>query len=92
MLFCLTCLDKPDAAELRLANRDAHLKYWGEAGCVKLGGPFTSDDGARMEGSMLVIDVAGRADAEELVANDPYTRAGLFRSTDVRAWKWLLKD
>ena len=41
MLFCLICTDKPNALELRLANREAHLKYWGEAGCVKIGGPFT---------------------------------------------------
>ncbi len=32
MLFCLICTDKPNALDLRLANRDAHLKYWGEAG------------------------------------------------------------
>lgn len=90
MLFCLICTDKPDALDLRLANRDAHLKYWIEAGVVKIGGPFTNDDASVMNGSMLVIDVANRAAAETLVANDPYTRAGLFESTDVRAWKWLL--
>ena len=28
MLFCLICTDKPDALDLRLANRDAQLKYW----------------------------------------------------------------
>lgn len=90
MLFCLICTDKPDALDLRLANRDAHLKYWIEAGVAKIGGPFTNDDASVMNGSMLVIDVANRAAAETLVANDPYTRAGLFESTDVRAWKWLL--
>jgi uncharacterized protein YciI len=36
MLFCLICTDKPDALDLRLANRDAHLKYWGDAGCVRI--------------------------------------------------------
>ena len=92
MLFCLTCIDKPNALDLRLANRDAHLAYWGDAGCVKIGGPFISDDGEAMQGSMLVIDVEDRDKAEQLVANDPYTKAGLFQSTDIRAWRWLLKE
>lgn len=90
MLFALTCIDKPDSEPLRLANRDAHLAYWGETGVVKLGGPFTSDDGAHMEGSFLVIDVENRTEAERLQAADPYQTAGLFARTDIRGWKWLL--
>ncbi|MBI1260322.1 MAG: hypothetical protein GC184_01215 [Rhizobiales bacterium] len=90
MLFCIQCTDKPDALELRLANRDAHLNYWAEADCVKIGGPFTSDDGTVMNGSLLVIDVADRAKAEALAQNDPYKLAGLFAHVDIRAWKWLL--
>ncbi|GAA6155879.1 YciI family protein [Pyruvatibacter sp. HU-CL02332] len=90
MLFALTCIDKPDSEALRLANRDAHLAYWGETGKVKLGGPFTDDAGEHMEGSFLVIDVADRAEAEHLQAEDPYQTAGLFARVDIRAWKWLL--
>lgn len=91
MLFCIYGTDKADSLDVRLANRTAHLTYWGEAGCVKLGGPFTSDDGEQMLGSMLVVDVENRAAVESLVANDPYTLACLFDSVDIRAWKWLLK-
>ncbi len=90
MLFALTCIDKPASEDLRLANRDAHLAYWGNTGVVKLGGPFTDDAGEHMEGSLLVIDVATRATAEALQADDPYQTAGLFARVDIRAWKWLL--
>ena len=45
-----------------------------------------------MQGSMLVIDVPDRQTAEALATNDPYAKAGLFQSTDIRAWKWLLKE
>ncbi|MGK2741713.1 YciI family protein [Tepidicaulis sp. LMO-SS28] len=92
MLFCIIGTDKKDALEKRLANRDAHLKHWGESGTVKLGGPFTSDDGEKMIGSMLVIDVEDRAAAQKLVDADPYKVNGVFESVEVRAWKWLLKD
>jgi uncharacterized protein YciI len=43
-----------------------------------------------MNGSLLAIDVADRDEAEKLLANDPYNKAGLFERTEVRAWKWLL--
>lgn len=90
MLFALTCIDKPGSLDLRLANRQAHLAYWADTGVVKIGGPFTDDTGERLEGSFLVIDVPDRARAEALQAEDPYQKAGLFQSVDIRAWKWLL--
>lgn len=91
MLFCIIGIDKPDSLELRMANRDAHLKHWAESGTVKLGGPFTNDDGDRLEGSMLVIDVENREAAQKLADTDPYVTASLFESRELRAWKWLLK-
>jgi len=90
MLFVIIGIDKPDSLDLRLANRDAHLKYWADAGVVKMGGPFANDDGTVMNGSMLAVEVEDRATAEKLLANDPYNLAGLFERTEIRAWKWLL--
>lgn len=90
MLFCLICTDRPGAEAVRLANREAHLSYWGESGVVKIGGPFTSDEGDLMTGSMLVIEVEDRAAAEKLADNDPYRLAGLFQAVDIRPWRWLL--
>ena len=90
MLYALFCIDKPDSEDLRLANREAHLAYWGDTGKVKLGGPFTDDAAEHMEGSFLVIEVGTRAEAEALQKDDPYQLAGLFAHVDIRAWKWLL--
>lgn len=90
MLFCLIGTDKPNALDIRLANREAHLKYWTEKGVIAAGGPFLGDDGTSMTGSMLIIDVADRATAEAFVAEDPYTKADLFAHFEIRAWKWVL--
>lgn len=90
MLFCILGTDKPNSLDLRLANRDKHLKYWSDAGCIRISGPFTSDDGTVMNGSLLVIEVDSRAIAEDLTQNDPYQLAGLFDTVEIRAWKWLL--
>lgn len=90
MLFCLTGIDKPDSLSLRLANREAHVAYWKDSGRIGAGGPFTTDDGTTMNGSLLIIEAADRAEIEHLVANDPYTKAGLFERVEIRAWKWAL--
>lgn len=90
MLFCLIGTDKPNALDIRLANREAHVKYWNDSGRIAAGGPFTTDDGASMTGSMLVIEAESRAEVESLVASDPYTGAGLFERVEIRAWKWVL--
>ena len=91
MLFAITCIDKPDHMDVRLSNRAAHIEYLkAKADMVRFAGPFTSDDGETMIGSMLVVEAADRAGAEDLAAGDPYARAGLFQSADIRAWKWLI--
>lgn len=86
MLFALICTDKPGAEAIRKENRDAHLAYLGESPVV-FAGPFTDDAGAAMTGSLIVLDMASRADVEAWAEADPYAKAGLFSSVEIRAWK-----
>lgn len=89
-LFVVLCTDKPDSLDLRMGNRPAHLDYHNaRLAKVKAGGPFL-DDADRMVGSMLILDVADKAEAEAIVADDPYTLAGLFASVEIRPWRWGL--
>ena len=90
MLIAMTCIDKPDHLETRLANRDAHLAYVAETGKVKIAGPLLSDDGETMCGSLIVLDVEDVAAAKDWSASDPYTKAGLFERVECRPWKWLI--
>lgn len=84
-LFALICTDKPGHLEVRKANRDAHLAYLRDSGVVTQAGPFL-DAGGGMCGSLVVLEVVGRAEAEAWAAGDPYARAGLF--SDVRIEEW----
>lgn len=84
-LFALICTDKAEHEDTRKANRDAHLAYLASTGCVTFAGPFL--DGSKMTGSLVVIDVADRAAAEEWAANDPYAKAGLFAKVRIEEWK-----
>ena len=86
-LYALMCLDKPNALDVRLGAREAHLAYVRERlDQVKLAGPLL-DDQEQMAGSLLILDVADRAAAEAFNAADPYTLAGLWGSVEIRAFK-----
>lgn len=92
MLFAIYCTDKPNSLDLRLATRPTHIKYLESLGdTLKTAGPFTTDDGSP-NGSLVIVDVADRAAAEALAANDPYAKAGLFAAVEIRAWKWTMKN
>jgi uncharacterized protein YciI len=88
-MFLLICRDKPDALEIRKANRDAHLAYAKESGVVSVAGPTLDDNGA-MTGSVLALDVATRAEAEAFAAKDPYALAGLFASVEITGWRRVI--
>lgn len=91
MLFALICTDKPDSTALRMEVRPLHLAYiQSRMGEVKIAGPFVSEDGQTMKGSMLVLDLPDMAAARAFAEADPYAQAGLFSSVDIRPWKWTL--
>jgi uncharacterized protein len=86
-LFAAICLDKPNHVELRLATREAHLAFLaGHAAQVKLGGPFL-DSAEKPVGSLLIVEAADAAAAQALLAEDPYAKAGLFASVEVKPFK-----
>ncbi|BBU59133.1 hypothetical protein KU6B_53980 [Mameliella alba] len=89
MLIALIAHDKPGALQIRKDTRDAHLDYLKSTGVVSQAGPLLDDEGA-MIGSLVILDVADKAAAEEWAANDPYAKAGLFQSVTLTAWKKVI--
>lgn len=82
-MYCVTCLDHKDSEALRLENRPTHLEYvLSRADEVAVAGPVTSEDGATMIGTFLMLKVDSQAAAQDFVDNDPYNKAGLF--ADIR--------
>jgi Uncharacterized protein conserved in bacteria len=86
MLFVVTAIDKPDSLSLRLSNREAHLAYARQTGLMKLGGPFLDAQG-QMCGSLMIVDAPDIGAVRDWHRNDPYAKAGLFASSDIRPWK-----
>jgi uncharacterized protein YciI len=89
MPYVLICKDAAGKLPVRKANRDAHLAYAHGTGLVTLGGPLL-DEAGEMTGSMIVLNVETRAEAEAFAASDPYARAGLFDSVEISAWKRVI--
>ncbi len=72
-----------------MQTRDAHLAFIKKQVGVKLAGPvMRSEDGA-MCGSVLIVQ-GSRQDVDEMCAADPYFTSGLFESTRVQEWKWVI--
>ena len=93
MLFALLCTDKPNSLAIRKANRPEHIEYLQSLGDrLKLAGPFTEADGETMNGSLVVIEAASLQAAKEIGAGDPYAKAGLFASVEIRPWIWTLNN
>jgi len=89
MLIALIARDKPGALQIRKDNRDAHLAYIDSSGVVSQAGPLL-DDAGEMAGSLVVLDVADMAKAEDWAANDPYAKAGLFAKVELITWKKVI--
>lgn len=87
MYFIILAEDKADHLAVRMENRPAHLDYAAAAGCVVLAGPLLTEGGdPKPRGSMLIVDVADQAAAEDFAAHDPYAKAGLFAAVTINPW------
>ena len=87
-MYAIICTDKDGALEIRKANRDKHLAYLG-ASPIVIAGPF-QDESEAMTGSLIVLDVATRAEAEDWATNDPYAKAGLFQKVRIERFKKVI--
>lgn len=92
MLYIIYALDNPVSEPLRAKAREAHFAYLEKhKDILILGGALLADASAERLGSVLIINVPSRADAEVFSANEPLRKAGVFRSvtiTRMRRGQW----
>jgi len=92
MLYIIYQEDREGADAIRAAERERHLAYLERhKNILVLGGALVADDGGRRLGSCLILNVPGRADAEAFSRDEPFRKAGLFRTvkiTRMRRGQW----
>jgi uncharacterized protein YciI len=91
MLYAIICRDRPGAAPLRAELRPRHLEWAkGYQSAIKLAGPFLSEDGQTMLGSLFLAEFPDRAAAQAFHLDDPYTQGGVFSSVEIVPWRRTL--
>ncbi|MDI1269913.1 MAG: YciI family protein [Polaromonas sp.] len=87
MIYIFSLIDKPDSGELRQRVRPEHKACLAAmADRIAFAGPLVTDDGRTMLGSLLAIEFESRDAAHAWLADEPFTRAGLYASTSVHAF------
>ena len=91
MYFVIFGTDKPGVLATREATRPKHRVHLQEhKRKVKLhhGGPTLAEDGKSMNGTLLVVEADSIEEVRAFVADDPYTKAGIFEKVEIRPWNW----
>jgi uncharacterized protein len=87
MIFVFTLIDKPNGLPLRLRMRPEHKAYLAQmAARIAFAGPLTADDTETMIGSLLAIDFESREAAHAWLAEEPFTKAGLYASVSIHSF------
>ncbi|TGQ43851.1 MULTISPECIES: YciI-like protein [unclassified Mesorhizobium] len=90
MLFALICKDKPGSLQVRLDTRPDHVAFLeglNREQKLAFAGPFLDAEG-KPNGTLAVVEAPDLAAAKALSATDPYAKAGLFESVEIRQWNW----
>ena len=84
MLFIIYQVDKPGGEEIRAATREDHFAYLDRhEDILVLGGALLGDDAKTRTGSVLIVNVKNRAQAEAFSENEPFRKAGLFERVEI---------
>ena len=90
MIHVFHLIDRDGAAELRQRIRPEHKAYLARvADRIAFAGPLLADDGLTMVGSLLAIDFADRAAALAWIEAEPFTRAGVYGTRQLHAFRNL---
>ncbi len=82
-------LDHPGGMAKRNENRAAHEAYLNEHGeRIMVRGPLLDDDGADPIGSLMLLDVPDLDAGRELLAGDPFRKAGIYKETTYHRWRF----
>ena len=89
--FMILTKDGDNGPAIRAAARQDHLDWLKKPSDCKVmcAGPWLDDMDA-MVGSLLIVKAPSREALDTWMASDPYTKAGLPESVDVRPFKLVI--
>lgn len=95
MAWMITFEDGPNGPEMR-ADQDLMAAHWAYELDVKdkivAAGSLRTDDGQTPIGGLLIVKTATKAEALELLENDPATKAGMRNNIQIKFWNMAILD
>ena len=89
MQFVIHAHDKSDSTAHRPPLREAHLDYLNQHRQITIArGPLLDDDGKQMIGSLIMLDVANKAEAEAFWTDLPFNRGGVYERATTERWRF----
>jgi len=80
---------KPGASAARNRLLEEHRRYVSgyDHRCIARG-PLLSDDGNEWVGAVMLVESPDRAAVEAMLADEPYSQAGLYASVEIHPWRF----
>lgn len=92
-LFILNARDKANSLPLRMENRAAHLEWAASfRDVIRMAGPVFAEDGTSFAGSVFVLDMENLQAVKDWASEDPYAKAGLFETVEIKHFAWLMGE
>jgi uncharacterized protein len=93
MPYIIETWDKPNHQSVRQAARADHLQFL-QANSSKLlaCGAKLHDDGSDLGGGLYIVNTEDRAEAEALIAADPFSKVDLFERVLITRWRKAYLD
>ena len=89
MQFIIHAHDKADGEARRAPVREAQHEYLKRHHDIIVArGPLLDDEGQRMIGSLLILDVVNKAEAEAFWSGTPISRAGVYERVTMERWRF----
>jgi uncharacterized protein YciI len=92
MLWAIHCVDNPNTAAIREEHLSTHRDYLkSRKNILVLSGATQNDEGTEATGSMFILHVNSRAEAQAFSDDDPFTRNNVFATvtiTRMRKGNW----
>ena len=90
MAFLITCIDKENSLELRLATREKHIDYLkGIGDKLILAGPILDKKDLPC-GTVLILDFNDINQVNSILKKDPYNEVNLFKDLQITRFKKVL--
>jgi uncharacterized protein len=92
MLFTILCTFRPGGQAEVAQRRLEHYEFLRRAkGTIVEGGPLVGPDGFPT-GMLMVVDRENEEAARSFIAEEPYTKNGLFESVSIRRWNHVIPE